>query len=254
MKRTATLLVAALLTLAAAPVTHAAEVKGFVTPAIRGALETLAPKFERNSGHKLIITFVPSGGIAKRLADGETADFVVSSRAGTEALVKDGKVVPGSEANVGKSGVGIAVRAGAPKPDISTPEALKRTLLAARAVSYSNPAAGGASGIHFAKVLERLWIAEEMKAKTRHPPTASPTAELVVKGEAEIAVQQFPELMAVPGVDIVGPLPGDLQNFTVFTAGVTANATNAEAAKAFIQFLKSEDAVAEIKKSGLEPG
>lgn len=250
----AVLSVAILLTVATSPFARAAEIKGLITPAMRAALETLKPQFERQSGHTLNITFVPAGSVAKRMQEMGGADLVITARPAVEALAKDGKVAAESIANIGKSGVFLAVRAGAPKPDIATPEALKRTLLAARAISFSNPVAGGASGVHLLTVLEKLGIAEEMKPKTRHPAIAQPTAELVVSGEADIAIQQFPELAAVKGVEIVGPLPGEFQNYTVFAGSLTTNAASADAARAFLQFLKSDAAVAEIKKSGLEPG
>lgn len=250
MKAPARFFAAILLMLAAESMSQAAEINALVTPAIRAAFESLTPKFEHASGHKLNITFLASNFIPKRVQEGGAVDFVVSSRAGADELLRGGKLVAGTDVNVGKSGVFLAVRAGAPKPDISSPDALKRTLLAARAVSYSS----GASGMHFAQVLQRLGIAEEMKPKTRHPAPASPTGELVVSGEADIAVQQYPELKAVKGIEIVGPLPGDLQRYTLFTAGIVANSGNAEAAKAFLEFLRSEEAVSVIRESGLEPG
>jgi len=145
------------------------------------------------------------------------------------------------------------VRRGAPKPDISSPEALKRTLIAVRSVSYSDPAFGGASGVHFAKVIERLGIADEMKGKTRFPPEGGFTARLLVTGEVELAVQQIGELLSVPGVELVGPLPGELQSVTTFAAAIPSAALQLQAAKALIQYLQSPQAAAVLKAKGLDP-
>ena len=154
-----------------------------------------------------------------------------------------------------RSGIVVAVRKGAPKPDISSPDALKRTLLAAKSISYVDPASGGASGIHFTKVLDRLGIANEMKSKTAfpNPKTPAEVGALVANGEAEIGVHIIQELMPVAGIDIVGPLPGDLQNSIVFAGAVMANAKDSEAAKALVNFLLTPEAAAVIKAKGMEP-
>src|SRR5216683_4142908 len=165
----------------------AAEVKVLSIIALREAWHELQPKVEA-SGHKLTLVLGTSGGINKRVAEGEAGDVIVSTSSGIEGLAKDGKVTAGTMRSVAKSRVGLAVLKGAPRPDISTPEALKQVLLGAKAVAYSDPAGGGASGIHFAKVLERLGIAQQvnMRAKLGR---AVPNAEALVKGEADIAVQ-----------------------------------------------------------------
>jgi molybdate transport system substrate-binding protein len=148
----------------------AAEIKVLSTIAMQSVFEELTPQFEKASGHKLSITFGLSPVMAKRIQDGETADLVVSTRGGIDGLIKSGKVVPGSDSTLARSSIGIAVRKGTPRPDISTPEGLKSALLSAKAISYGNPAAGGPGGVHFAQVLERLGIADEMKGKTKFPP------------------------------------------------------------------------------------
>jgi molybdate transport system substrate-binding protein len=153
-----------------------------------------------------------------------------------------------------RSGIGVIVRKGAPKPDISMPEALKHTLLAAKSITYLDPAAGGTSGIHFAKVLDRLGIAVEMKPKTVLHPNARAAGSLVANGEAEIGINLIQELMPLPGVDLVGPLPGDLQNTLVFTAAVVTGAKDTTSAKALIDFLKTPEAATVIKAKGMEPG
>ena len=168
----------------------AAEIKVLSAIGLQVVMQDLGPKFERTSGHTLAITFAAPGAIVKRALGGEIADVVILPRPGIDSLLKDGKAVPGNVTAVARSGIGVAVRKGAPKPDISSPEALKRTLLAARSIAYSNPAAGTASGVHFAKVLDRLGIANEMKPKTVFPkadfsPKGGVVGELVANGEAE---------------------------------------------------------------------
>ena len=145
------------------------------------------------------------------------------------------------------------MRKGAARPDISTPEALRRTLLAAKSISYTDPASGGTSGVYFSALLERLGIAAEMKAKTRHPPNSGFAARLLVSGEAELAVQQSSELMSVPGVELLGPLPAGLQSITQFAAAVPTAARQPEAGRALIRYLQSPRAAAVMKQKGLEP-
>lgn len=164
--------------------------------------------------------------------------------------MKDGKAAAGDVSVVALSGIGVAVRKGASKPDISSPEALKRALLAAKSITYINPAHGGTSGPHFAKVLDRLGIADEMKPKTVfHPKPGHWVGVLVANGEAEIAVHQIQELIPVAGIEIVGPLPGDLQNTVVFAAAIMASARDAEASKALVNFLRTPEAAAVIKRT-----
>ena len=157
-----------------------------------------------NSGHKLAVTWGTAPMLVKRIEGGDSADVVVLSRASIDTLQKQGKIAPGSDVALASSGVGIAVKAGAPKPDISTPEALKRTLLAAKSIAYSEPSAGGASGVYFAKLLERMGIAEQMKPKTKYPPPGGFSANLLMTDEAELAVQQKPELLHVAGAEVIG--------------------------------------------------
>ena len=148
----------------------------------------------------------------------------------------------------------MAVRKGAPKPDISSSEALKRALLAATSITYLNPADGGASGIHFAKVLDRPGIANEMKLKTVFAPKTGAVGEFVACGAAEIGVIQYQLLFSVPGIEIVGPLPGDLQNTVVFSGAIPVGATNIQASRMLVNFLRSPDAAAVIRAKGMEPG
>ena len=232
-------------------VAMAAELKVLSTPALTETWEELGPKFEA-TGHKLTIVYAPSGAIAKRVSDGETADLLVSTPAGIDSLIKTGKVLDGTNTPIASSGMGVAVLKGAPKPDISTPDAFKRALLAAKAVAYTDPASGGASGAHMAKVLDRLGIANEVSAKAKLG-RGTPVANFLVSGEADIAIQQMPELLHVKGAEVVGPLPGDLQNVTMFAAGIPSGSAQAEAAKALIRFLQTPEAATAFKKHGLEP-
>jgi molybdate transport system substrate-binding protein len=233
----------------------AAELTVLSAGGIRAVMEDLGPKFERTTGHKLVITFAALGGVVKRIQDGEIGDVVVIPRQGIESLAKDGKVVAGTETVLARSGVGVAVRQGAPKPDISSPEAFKRTLLATKSIAYGDPALGSASGLHFAKVFDRLGIANEMKSKTIFPKPGIPSGVrlLVANGEAEIGVDQFQAFIAVAGIELVGPLPGDLQDTIVFSAAIMASAKQTEAGKALIDFLRTPEAAAVIKAKGMEP-
>ncbi len=229
-----------------------AELKVFSTIAVRGAVEALVPRFEQATGCTFAITFATAPMLVKRIEAGETADLLILSQAGIDALAKAGKLAPGSQVTLASSATAIAVKAGAPKPDISTPEALKQTLLDARAISYTDPAAGGASGVYFAKLVERMGIAEAMKPKTKYPPAGGFSGDLLITGEAELAVQQKPELMHVAGTEIVGFLPGDLNVVTVFVAAVMAGSRNADAAMTLIKLLQSPDAVAVFRAKGLD--
>jgi len=234
-----------------------AELSVYSTIGVRSAAEDLFQNFEKASGHRLAVTLKVTWGTApmlvKRIEGGEIADVLILSRAGIDQLSKQGKIAPGSDVTLAGSGVAIAVKAGAPRPDISTPEALKRTLLAAKSIAYSEPSAGGASGVYFAKLLERMGIADAMKPKTKYPPAGGFSAALLLTGEAELAVQQKPELLHVAGAEIVGFLPGDLNMVTEFAAGIMPGSKNAGAAKSLIEMLRSPQAKATFRAKGLDP-
>lgn len=228
-----------------------AELVVFSTIGVRSAAELLFAQFDK-AGHKLSVTWGTAPMLVKRIEDGDTADVVVLSRAGIDALQKQGKIAPGTDTTLASSGVGIAVKAGAPKPDISTPDALKRTLLAAKSIAYSEPSAGGASGVYFAKLLERMGIAEQMKPKTKYPPPGGFSANLLMTGEAELAVQQKPELLHVAGVEVISLLPGDLNVVTEFAAAIMTDGKNADAVAALIKMLQSSEAAAVFRSKGLD--
>ena len=229
------------------------QVKVFSTIAVQSALEALVPPFEKAEDCRLDIAWNTAPALVKRLQGGETADVLILNRAGMDAMIRDGRALAGSEATLASSATALAVKAGASLPDISTQEALKRTLLAARAISYSDPAAGGASGIYFAKLVERLGIAQEINAKTKYPPPAGLCGDLLVSGEVELAVQQKPELLQVPGIEILGLLPGDLHMITVFVACVEKSSAEAATGKALIDLLRSPEAAVVFRARGLDP-
>src|SRR5262249_29947363 len=180
-------------------------------------------------------------------------DARVVIRGGIDGLAKGGRIAEPSAVTLALSGVGVSVRSGAPKPDISTPDKLKAALIAAKAIAYSDPAKGGASGVHFAKVAERLGILDQVKAKAKHPEAAGLPGKFLLDSSADLAIAQVPELLEVQGTDLVGPLPGDLQNITTFAAGVVTGAKEPDAAAAFVKFLQTPEAAAVIKAKGMEP-
>jgi molybdate transport system substrate-binding protein len=241
--------IAAIGSAAAAP----AEVSVLASVALTSALDELAPQYERATGNKLKIGYSLIADIKKRVLAGETADVVILSRPVMDELGKQDKFAPGSITNVAGTPVAVAARAGAPKPDISTVDALKRSLLAAKSIVYSDPARGGASGVYFAHVVDQLGIAEQLKAKTILVAGAQ-AADVVAKGEAEIGVGQASEIVPVAGAQLVGPLPGEFASMTAFAAGVGASSKAPEAAKSLIQFLTGPVAVPVLKSKGFEPG
>jgi molybdate transport system substrate-binding protein len=220
---------------------------------VRSAAEQLFRKFEKDRAASLAVTWGTAPMLVARIERGESADVLILSRAGIDTLNKQGKIAPGTDVTLAGSGVAIAVKAGAPKPDISTPEALKATLLKTRAIAYSKPSAGGASGVYFAKLIERMGIAEQMKPKTKYPPPGGFCGELLLTGEADLAVQQKPELLHVAGTEIVGFLPGDLNMVTEFAAAIMAGSKHAEMGKALIESLRSAGAAAVFRSKGLDP-
>jgi molybdate transport system substrate-binding protein len=213
----------------------------------------LVPEFERATNNKVETTFGASMGntpdsIPSRLQRGEPADVVILAASALDDLIKQGKVVAGSRVDLARSSIGMAVRAGAPKPDISSVEALTRTLLRAKSIAYSS----SASGVYLStELFQRLGIADQIKGKSRRID-GEPVAAVVARGDAEIGFQQISEILPVPGIDYVGPLPPDVQRVTVFSAGVAAGARKPDAARALITFLASPGAAAAIRKSGLE--
>jgi molybdate transport system substrate-binding protein len=231
------------------------EIKVLSTTAMKMVFEEITSRFERETGHRLAIELGPSLRQEKRLGDGEAADVAIVTRGGAEALVANGKIVAGSLIDVAASSIGICVAKGAPRPDISSADAFKRAMLAAKSVALSKPVGGGASGVHMAKVFEQLGITQAMAAKSLYGAggPAALAALAVLRGEAEIGIQQMSELMAVSGIDVVGALPAELQNVTMFTGCIPTNASHAQAGRALLQFLTTPELSSVITAKGLEP-
>jgi molybdate transport system substrate-binding protein len=236
----------ALAGLLASAVVEAAEIKVLSSVGMQPATPEIIAQFEGATGHRIAVTYGLAAVLKTKFLEGEPADVLILTSPIVDDLVQQGKVVPGSKVDVARSGVGIGVKAGAPKPDIGTPEALKTAVLAARSIGYSR---AGASGVAFARVLERLGIAEQVAAK--YKDTGTRAGEMLAAGEIELGAAQIPELMAVPGVEVVGPLPADLQTITIFSVGLATGAREADAAKAFIQFLAGPRAAPVYKAKGL---
>jgi molybdate transport system substrate-binding protein len=243
--------VAAVLFLAmtAGPV-RAADIKMLGSPAIREAYNEIVPHFEKATGHKVITTWAGTNDVMKRIGGGETVDVVILASYALDELIKQGKLTASSRTNLVKSGVGVAVRAGAPRIDISSGESIKVALLKANSLAYSS----GPSGVYLAGLMEKWGIAEQIKPKLKVVTTGEPVGLLVARGEAEIGFQQVSELLPVKGIDYLGPLPPDIQQVTVFAAAVHSAAAQPEAARALINFIASPEALPAIKKSGMEPG
>ncbi len=226
-----------------------AEIKILSTHAIVEVLNDLVPAFERTTGHRFAFTYNPSAAIMREIDGGAAFDVAIVTRPAIDRLAAQGKIVRETCADIGRCGLGVAVRKGARKPNIGTVDAFKRALLAAKTVARSRD---GASGQYFETLLGRLGIAEAMRGKIIIGP-AGRIAELVARGEAELAVQQVPELVPVKGADFVGPFPGELQVYTVFAAGVAAASQHRDAAQAFIAALAAPSAAPLFKAKGLEP-
>jgi molybdate transport system substrate-binding protein len=249
----ASIILASALTLAMTQLADAAEINVVSGGAFKQVLTALVAQYEKESGDKVAVAYRTVGQHLKLIGSGEeTFDVAVLTPEAIDGLAKEGKVVAGSRADLAKTGVGVVVRAGTPPPDIGTVEAFKRTLLAARSVAYIDPAAGGSSGIYVAKLLERLGIAKEVNAKAVLVQGGE-VATHVVDGEAEIGIHQISEILAVRGAVLVGPLPAEIQNFTVYSAGVATAAKNGAAASALVKFLSGSHATAIIKSKGMEP-
>jgi len=236
----------------AAVASSAAEIKVLTSVALTSAFNELAPKFEQATGNKLKIDYSLIASIRKRMLDGETADVIILSRPVMDELDKLQKFTSGSVINVAGTPVALAIRAGAPKPDISTVDALKHALLAAKMIVYADPAKGGASGVYFAKVVDRLGITDQLKSKTILVPGAQ-AAEVVAKGIAEIGVAQTSEIVPVAGAEVLGPLPGEFASTTVWTAGMGTTTKVPEAAKSLTQFLTGSVAKPVFSAKGFQP-
>ena len=228
----------------------AADVKVLSTFGMREVLNEIVQQFERATGHKLTIQYGSSADLRRQIESGETFDLAIITPLVIDDLTKQGKVAVGTRAVIARSGMGVAVRAGAPMADISSVDAFKRALVNAKSVSYTP---GGTTGTHLAKVLARLGIAEEIKAKNRPEQTPERVAQAVANGEVEIGFTAIATILATPGVVVLGPFPPELQDYIVYTAGVGSAAKETEAAKALINLLRTEGAASIMNAKGLEP-
>lgn len=229
---------------------HAAEIKLLASVALKDAYFELIPQFEKATGHKVSMAWSSTPDVQKRIAAGEAADLIILGDSGTEELIKQGKLVASSRVNFAKSGIGVAVRAGTPRPDTSSADAVKRSVLAAKSVAYS----AGASGIYLVNMFQKLGIFDLVKSKTATVKPGERVGEVVARGEAEIGFQQVSELIAVKGIQYLGPLPAELQHITVFSGGLHTGTKVAAAATALVKFLTAPAATPTIKSHGLEPG
>src|SRR6185436_18508099 len=226
-----------------------ATITVFTSNGMRTVMAELAPRFERAAGHTIAASYDPGQIMMRRIDAGETADVVILGGSALEDLAKKGKIVPGSPRVFSSCGIGVAVAAGLDQPDIASVESFRRALLAAKSVAYTIE---GASGIHFSGLIERMGIAKEVQAKAVRQPGGL-VGELVAAGKAELAIQQIPELLAVPGIQYVGPLPQALQKVTVSSAGLFAGAKEPAAARAFLDFLFTPESAQVVKRMGHEP-
>jgi molybdate transport system substrate-binding protein len=249
-----TLALAFIAALALSTAASAADVHVMISGGLTAAYKALVPEFERKTGNKVITAFGPSMGttvnaIPVRLERGEPADVLIMVGYALGDLIKQGKVVSESRVDLVNSPIGIAVKSGAPKPDISSADSVKQALLAAKTIAYSD----SASGVYVStEMFAKLGITDAMKDKARKIP-ATPVGEIVAKGDAEIGLQQISELKPVAGIDIVGPLPDALQKITVFSAGIATVSKQPDAGKALISFFASPEARDTLVKSGLDP-
>jgi molybdate transport system substrate-binding protein len=230
----------------------AVEIKVLTAGAFKQVLLALVPEFEKQTGHKVIVENDTVGALTKRIEGGEVFDLAVLTPGAVNDLAGKGKFVAGSRQNLARVGVGVVVKDGTPKPDISSVDAFKKSLLAAKSVAYIDPAAGGSSGIYVSGLLDKLGIGAEVKAKAKLIHGGA-VADQIAKGEAEVGIHQISEILPVKGIVLVGPLPSEIQNFTVYAAGLGANAKQAEAAKDFIKALAGQAAAEVLKSKGMEP-
>jgi len=241
-----------LVPLAAGSFASAAEVKLLQSTAIRRAVDELIPRFEASSGHRVLAEFGTAGAIMTRVQRGEAVDVAIVTGPQSEELQKQSRFMSGSTVELAKVGIGVFVRKGAVKPDISSVEAFKRSLLAAKSIAYPDPATGAAVGIYFVSLLERLGVAAELKPKSRSITAVAAMYDAVAKGDVEIGLGQRSEILAEPRVELVDLLPAEIQSFTLFAAGIVAGSEQQDAGKALIRFISSPAAQLMMKAKGFE--
>ena len=229
----------------------AADIKVLTAGAFKPVVTEVVAAFEKQSGHKITVENDTAGALLKRISGGEAFDLVVLTPGALDELTKAGKIAAGSTARLARVAIGVAVKRGAPLPDISTVAAFQSTLLAARAVAYIDPAAGGSSGIYLTQLFEKMGIADRIKPKAVLVPGGLVALRLV-NDQADLAIHQISEILAVPGAVLVGPIPAEIQNYTVYSGGLSASAKEADAARALLTALRSDGARDIMKAKGLE--
>lgn len=248
MKTVLAMAVGLLALLLAKATAQAADIVVMSTTGLQAALEALAPKLAKATGDKLAMTFGPANSLKDKIDGGATFDVTILTPALIDMLIQEGKVVPGSAANIARAGIGVAYKVGRRRPDISTLAALKQTLLEVKSITY---ATAGQSGSYFTKLIGQMGIADQIKAKSKTLPGGHGVGELVATGQVELAVQTVPDLMAVQGVEVV-PFPKDLQNYIVLTGGVATRSKNSQATMVILKYLIAPEAVPVLKAKGLE--
>jgi len=251
MRRTLLAVAFAIMAAGAAGSATAAEIKVLTAGAFKQVLVALVPDFEKQTGHKVTVDNDTVGALTKRIEGGEAFDIAVLTPGAINDLTAKGKFVAGSRSTLARVGVGVMVKAGAPAPDISSVEAFKRALLAAKSVAYIDPASGGSSGIYVAGLLDKLGIADQVKPKAKLKKGGY-VADLIASGEAELGIHQISEIVPVKEVTLIGPLPAEIQNYTVYAAGIGTGTKDGEAAKALIKALTGPAAAAVLKSKGME--
>ncbi|MBL8569837.1 MAG: substrate-binding domain-containing protein [Phreatobacter sp.] len=230
----------------------AAELRVMATGASKALVQMLGDLFQAQTGHRIILDTDTAGGVQRRIQAGEAADVVVATPVVIDALAMSGRLVRGSRLDLARTGIGIGIAEGAAVPDISSVEAVKRLIVNARGIAYVDPAGGGTSGIYFVRMVERLGLADVLRAKAK-PKMGGYAAELVASGEADVVFHQISEIMPVSGVRLVGPLPAELQLVTTYSAGLAVQPREAEAARAFIALMNSPAAEQAIRAVHMEP-
>ena len=243
---------AALLLAGMGTVTHAAEIKVLSAGAFKQIVLAVQPQFEGQTGHKLVVDNDTVGALVKRIGAGEAFDVVFVSPSAVDGLVKSGKVVVDSRVDLARVGIGVMVKDGTAKPDVSTVDAFKQAVLAAKTVAYIDPASGGSSGIYLDRLFGQLGIADQVRPKARLKKGGY-VADFIVSGEAELGIHQISEIVPVKGVTLVGPLPRDIQNYTTYAAGVAAGTTQRDAVSALVRLLSSPEAAKLLQSKGMEP-
>jgi molybdate transport system substrate-binding protein len=228
---------------------NAAELKILAPNAVKDSVVEIVSRFEKETGHRAVLSWAGTESITKRISDGEVVDVVVNAAQNIDKLILDRKITPGTRTDFAKSAIGVAVTANLPKPDISSVESLKQALLNSQSIAISS----GTSGRYLAELFERLGVGEQVKSKIKQPPSGAQIGEMLARGEVDLGFQQVSELVHVNGIEYVGPLPKEVQSITVYSAGIHSETQERAAAKAFLEALKSLKSAPIITKTGMEP-